>query len=253
MATATTFRAARRPYDREAQERQPRQTTRFVGRVQYDGTEYVGWQTQPSGRGVQDVLEARLSSLLGGRVYVAGSGRTDKGVHARDQVFHFETPAQETDDAAVASVLERAGFHARDSYVYTVEEGIGSPFGARYRHDFSAFGVRRPDDPRPPTKDDGGDGGGGVVIITAESDRFLYNMMRLLSGTLVQAAAAWLAGPGRGLDELTLRLAEGRHGSLVVKAPPHGLCLERCFLDYEHEVLAVAELVFSEMVTYVIR
>ena len=86
MATATTFRAARRPYDREAQERQPRQTTRFVGRVQYDGTEYVGWQTQPSGRGVQDVLEARLSSLLGGRVYVAGSGRTDKGVHARDQV-----------------------------------------------------------------------------------------------------------------------------------------------------------------------
>ena len=46
------------------------------------------------------------------------------------------------------------------------------------------------------------------MIITAESDRFLYNMMRLLSGTLVQAAAAWLAGPGRGLDELTLRLAE---------------------------------------------
>ena len=85
MATATTFRAARRPYDREAQERQPRQTTRFVGRVQYDGTEYVGWQTQPSGRGVQDVLEARLSSLLGGRVYVAGSGRTDKGVHAMSQ------------------------------------------------------------------------------------------------------------------------------------------------------------------------
>ena len=39
------------------------------------------------------------------------------------------------------------------------------------------------------------------MIITAESDRFLYNMMRLLSGTLVQAAAAWLAGPGRGLDE----------------------------------------------------
>ena len=57
-----------------------------------DGTDYVGWQTQAVGKGVQDVLENKLTRMLGGRVYVAGSGRTDKGVHARAQVFHFEMP-----------------------------------------------------------------------------------------------------------------------------------------------------------------
>ena len=90
MASPTTsFRTARRPYDRENP--LPR---RFKGVVAYDGTEYAGWQTQPSGRGVQDVLEARLSQLFGGRVHVAGSGRTDKGVHARHQTFHFEPPLE---------------------------------------------------------------------------------------------------------------------------------------------------------------
>jgi len=82
-------------------------------------------------------------------------------------------------------------------------------------------------------EDDGGDGGGGVVTITAESDRFLYNMMRLLSGTLVQVGLGKLSVAGVG-ELLAERGRKGRHGSLVVKAPPHGLCLERCFLDYEH-------------------
>ena len=70
MASPTTSpRTARRPYDRENP--LPR---RFKGVVAYDGTEYAGWQTQPSGRGVQDVLEARLSQLFGGRVHAAARG-----------------------------------------------------------------------------------------------------------------------------------------------------------------------------------
>ena len=94
MAASEAFRSARLPYDRAMQEAsdESRRSTRFMGRVAYDGTAFVGWQTQPNGRGIQDLLEERLSKLLGGRVYVAGSGRTDKGVHARDQVFHFEYP-----------------------------------------------------------------------------------------------------------------------------------------------------------------
>ena len=68
---------------------------RFRAVVQYDGTDYDGWQTQPHGRTIQDELEQRLGSVLlgrGKRIAVAGSGRTDAGVHATAQVFHFECP-----------------------------------------------------------------------------------------------------------------------------------------------------------------
>ncbi len=68
---------------------------RFRAVVQYDGTDYDGWQTQPHGRTIQDELEQRLGSVLlgrGKRLAVAGSGRTDAGVHAAAQVFHFECP-----------------------------------------------------------------------------------------------------------------------------------------------------------------
>jgi tRNA pseudouridine38-40 synthase len=219
-AASKAWRAARPAYDRVAREGETagRPLRRFRATVAYDGTAYCGWQTQQSGCGVQDVLEERLSKLFGGRVFVAGSGRTDAGVHARAQVFHFEPPdaldegrrtaphlaaALADTDAAVAAVLERtltglgsglpadvqvtaiapvpAGFHARDScvgkrYIYTVEEGAGSPVSSRFRwalgrgrsldvprmaeaaarlagtHDFSTFGVRAPEDPRPPVK-----------------------------------------------------------------------------------------------------
>lgn len=68
---------------------------RFRAIVQYDGTDFEGWQTQPNGRTIQDELEKRLGSVLlgrGKRLAVAGSGRTDAGVHAKAQVFHFECP-----------------------------------------------------------------------------------------------------------------------------------------------------------------
>jgi tRNA pseudouridine(38-40) synthase len=68
---------------------------RFKAVVQYDGTDFEGWQIQTHGRTIQDVLEKRLGSVLLGkdkRLSVAGSGRTDAGVHARAQVFHFDWP-----------------------------------------------------------------------------------------------------------------------------------------------------------------
>eukprot|EP01043_Picozoa_sp_COSAG02_P020308 COSAG02_NODE_999_length_15328_cov_8.086360_2_plen_337_part_00 len=68
---------------------------RFRAVVQYDGTDFEGWQTQPNGKTIQDELEKRLGSILlgrGKRLAVAGSGRTDAGVHAKAQVFHFECP-----------------------------------------------------------------------------------------------------------------------------------------------------------------
>jgi tRNA pseudouridine38-40 synthase len=57
--------------------------------VSYDGTEYHGWQVQPGLSTVQSVLEAVLSEIEGAPVKIAGSGRTDAGVHALAQVAAF--------------------------------------------------------------------------------------------------------------------------------------------------------------------
>ena len=66
---------------------------KFKLTLAYDGSAYHGWQSQKSGRGVQDRLESALSQLFHGNPKVTGSSRTDAGVHALGLVAHFETDA----------------------------------------------------------------------------------------------------------------------------------------------------------------
>lgn len=70
-------------------------TLKFKLTVAYDGSSYHGWQTQPSGRGVQDQVEWALARLFRSHPPVVASSRTDAGVHARGLVAHFEIPAKE--------------------------------------------------------------------------------------------------------------------------------------------------------------
>ena len=62
--------------------------------VEYDGGAYCGWQSQPDAANVQDTLQAALSEVAGERISLLAAGRTDTGVHAIEQVVHFDTQAE---------------------------------------------------------------------------------------------------------------------------------------------------------------
>ncbi|MDR0418004.1 MAG: tRNA pseudouridine(38-40) synthase TruA [Puniceicoccales bacterium] len=119
---------------------------------QYDGTNFCGWQSQPNGNTIQDFIEKRLAIIFGKKIRIHGSGRTDAGVHARRQIFHFDgdwfhgptkllrafhsgLPAE----IQITAVEEAyTTFHAQYSakkkrYIYQIYLGYASPFERRYR------------------------------------------------------------------------------------------------------------------------
>ncbi|RFC36561.1 MAG: tRNA pseudouridine38-40 synthase [Candidatus Nitrotoga sp. LAW] len=59
--------------------------------VEYDGSQYFGWQSQAGGHTVQDALQVALSGIANELISVVAAGRTDTGVHAQEQVVHFNT------------------------------------------------------------------------------------------------------------------------------------------------------------------
>lgn len=64
---------------------------RILLTISYDGTDFCGYQIQPNGRTVEEVLNNAIFSLTGERVKLVASGRTDSGVHAYGQTVHFDT------------------------------------------------------------------------------------------------------------------------------------------------------------------
>ena len=117
----------------------------------YDGTDFDGWQRQPGGRAVQNYLEAALTQVFDRALQIQGSGRTDAGVHARGQCFHFDADwahAPEKLIRALHSILPSSirihsvrpigeDFHARFSvkgkrYIYRYYLGRADPVDDRY-------------------------------------------------------------------------------------------------------------------------
>jgi len=72
--------------------------------IEYDGSAFCGWQTQPSGCAVQDAVDAALSEIAAHAVQSQCAGRTDAGVHALGQVVHFDTSADRPLSAWVRGV-----------------------------------------------------------------------------------------------------------------------------------------------------
>lgn len=79
---------------------------RYFIQLSYDGTEYHGWQVQPNGVSVQEVLQKALSTLLRQPTEVTGAGRTDAGVHASMMVAHFDWPAAHEDEGGEETPLD---------------------------------------------------------------------------------------------------------------------------------------------------
>ena len=198
--------------------------------IEYDGTNYCGWQIQKNGVSVQQRLEEALEKALGVKTAVVGAGRTDARVHALGQVAHFDAstdiPADKffyvlntllPDDIRIKkSFTAPEGFHARFSakgkhYRYVIrnarEKGavdrlytmfVPAPLDVeRMRqaakqvegeHDFAAFCAAGSDLKGTTvrtvysvdvTKD------GDYIMIDVKGSGFLYNMVRIIAGTLI--------------------------------------------------------------------
>lgn len=96
--------------------------------LEYDGTEFVGWQHQENGRSVQDVVEKGLSQILQEEIRVIGAGRTDSGVHAKGQVASFRTESS----LNCASIVRGINGVLPEDVVALDAEEAAEGFNARY-------------------------------------------------------------------------------------------------------------------------
>ena len=243
--------------------------------IQYDGTDYVGWQTQPNGIAVQEKIEQAIFEVTGERSSHQGSGRTYSGVHARAQVAHFDTEARMAADKFAIALnthlpadirilySEEADpeFHARFSakekqYRYFVQTGSHADvFSRRYAlhaympldldvmdraaalvvgtHDFSAFMStgREVESAVRTISLSHWEEQGKLLVYSVQGNGFLYNMVRILVGTMLGMGSGRI--PADSMEKALFSLSRKDAGPT---APPHGLVLWRVkYPDFDTE------------------
>ncbi|MDP9195948.1 MAG: tRNA pseudouridine(38-40) synthase TruA [Pseudomonadota bacterium] len=116
--------------------------------LEFDGTPFVGWQQQPEGLSVQQVLEQALYRFCGEKVEAVTAGRTDSGVHALGLVVHADIPR----DASPETVLNALNFHMKPHPVSVLSaEPVGADFHARFSCRGRAYVYRILNRVPPPT------------------------------------------------------------------------------------------------------
>lgn len=237
---------------------------RFKLTVAYDGSNYCGWQIQPNGITIEEVLNKKLSRLLGADIHVIGASRTDSGVHALGNVAVFDSdttippermayalnPHLPEDIVIVKSEEVPVNWHPRycssvKTYEYHIlNSDIPDPTrrltrcfvsykldlkkmkeAASYlvgEHDFASFcNVRTnvEDTVRTIYRLDI-ERCGDEITIRIIGNGFLYNMVRIIAGTLLRVGRGfYTSAQVKDILEARNRQAAG------VTAPPHGLIL----------------------------
>ena len=102
--------------------------------LEFAGTPFTGWQSQPDGRGVQDALERALQAIAGAKTGTIAAGRTDAGVHATLQVAHFDTDAVRPDSAWVRGVNAHLPPEIAVQWAKPVAVEFHARFAASARH-----------------------------------------------------------------------------------------------------------------------
>ncbi len=236
--------------------------------LQYDGTNYHGWQIQPNGVTVQELLQNAVFEITRQKTAVTGCGRTDAGVHALDYVcnFHADTniPIEKIpnalnshlpDDVRVFNAeIAEEDFHASDSavkkrYVYQIlnrefDDAFLTKYAWHYRyklnisdmqkaaeaflgeHDFIGFassGFTVKTTVRTIYSLDITENN-GLITLDITGNGFLYNMVRIIAGTLVYVGSGKIDA-GDTADIIASRDRK-RAG---ITAPAKGLFLREVF------------------------
>ncbi len=236
--------------------------------IQYDGTNYCGWQKQPNGISIQEKIEDAIYSVTGEIVDLIGSGRTDRGVHAIGQVANFKTNSTippnrfkyalnsklPEDISIVHSELVAYDFHSRYDakgkiYRYTIYNGeIRNPIYNRYAyhvpikmdftamdkgkdyflgtHDFKAFMASKSSVKSTvrTIKSISLDKREDLIYLTIEGNGFLYNMVRIIVGTLVEVGLGKLHW-----QDIPYAIESKDRKRAGHTAPAKGLCLEKVY------------------------
>ncbi len=101
---------------------------RYLVNLSYDGSNYYGWSKQKHEKTIQDHLEKVLSKIFKEKIIIHCSGRTDKGVHALNQYFHFDSEMM-FDPNKLVSILNR--FINEDIYIKKIKL-VNQEFHSRY-------------------------------------------------------------------------------------------------------------------------
>lgn len=96
----------------------------------YDGTDYAGWQIQEGALSIQQAIEECLAEILKQKTKIVGSGRTDAGVHAEEQVFHFDFDWRHEPSSLVDALSSLLPESITVKYVEPVDESFHARFSA---------------------------------------------------------------------------------------------------------------------------
>ena len=237
---------------------------RIMLTVSYDGTDYCGWQWQPNGITIEEVLNRELTRLLREEIHVQGASRTDSGVHALGNLCIFDTetriPPEKIcyainqslpEDIVVQDSREVPGnFHPRKwnsekTYEYTmIRSRFPNPLMRRYAYgihqnldvgrmreagawlvgeqDFASFCTPRTQVETTVRRilsldlQEQGD----RLTLRVRGCGFLYNMVRIIAGTLLEVGKGRIAP-----EDMPGILAARNRSAAGPTAPPQGLCL----------------------------